>query len=292
MIDDRSPKNYGATLLLAIFAGFLGIHRFYVGKTGTGILYFFTGGLFIIGWVIDVFQVIFANFTDKAGRFIRPGNERVAMSDGKTPEKKKTPIWVWILVGLFGLAALGSVINPDDESSTTSPTETSAEDSASNSGATNDEEAPEVEPAPVEPEVPESFANVEELTSAIEAEFGLRTNMDLARDFEISVAEDGWLNVAYVMDENLTIGLTRTSAWFDTEDIFLLARKADFVKSLTVTAKLPLINNLGEELGPQDVFIAYFDEDVYSRINTDNIAGWKYEDAASSVFIHPALQSD
>jgi len=50
----------------------LGGHRFYAGKTGTGILWLFTLGLFMIGWIIDIFTVVFGNFTDKTGAFIRP----------------------------------------------------------------------------------------------------------------------------------------------------------------------------------------------------------------------------
>lgn len=42
--------------LLWIF-GFIGAHRFYYGKTYTGILYFFTLGLLGIGWVIDFFKI-------------------------------------------------------------------------------------------------------------------------------------------------------------------------------------------------------------------------------------------
>jgi len=36
----RSHKSYTATLLLTILLGWAGIHRFYVGKVGTGFLYF------------------------------------------------------------------------------------------------------------------------------------------------------------------------------------------------------------------------------------------------------------
>lgn len=72
MDNHKSIKNYYVTLVLVILLGGFGIHRIYVGKVGTGVLYFFTAGLFIIGWVIDIFTVVFGNFTDKTGRFIRP----------------------------------------------------------------------------------------------------------------------------------------------------------------------------------------------------------------------------
>ena len=72
MDDHKSIKNYYVTVVLVILLGGFGIHRIYVGKVGTGVLYFFTAGLFIIGWVIDIFTVVFGNFTDKTGRFIRP----------------------------------------------------------------------------------------------------------------------------------------------------------------------------------------------------------------------------
>jgi TM2 domain-containing membrane protein YozV len=37
--------------------GFLGMHRFYFGKPVTGTIWFFTGGLFLIGWIIDLFLI-------------------------------------------------------------------------------------------------------------------------------------------------------------------------------------------------------------------------------------------
>ena len=37
--------------------GFTGSHRFYYGKTFTGIIYYFTFGLFFIGWIIDLFLI-------------------------------------------------------------------------------------------------------------------------------------------------------------------------------------------------------------------------------------------
>lgn len=37
--------------------GFIGAHRFYFGKPLTGVLWFFTGGLFLIGWIVDLFLI-------------------------------------------------------------------------------------------------------------------------------------------------------------------------------------------------------------------------------------------
>ena len=72
MTSPTSSKNYAATLILAIVLGFFGAHRFYLGKVGTGFLYVFTAGLFGIGWIVDIFTVLFGNFTDKTGSFVRP----------------------------------------------------------------------------------------------------------------------------------------------------------------------------------------------------------------------------
>lgn len=37
--------------------GFLGAHRFFFGKPLTGILWFFTGGLLLVGWIVDLFLI-------------------------------------------------------------------------------------------------------------------------------------------------------------------------------------------------------------------------------------------
>jgi TM2 domain-containing membrane protein YozV len=46
-------KNYNVTWILLTFLGILGIHRFYLGKWPTGLLWFFTGGLFLLGYLYD-----------------------------------------------------------------------------------------------------------------------------------------------------------------------------------------------------------------------------------------------
>jgi hypothetical protein len=67
---DVPPKDWLTTLLLEIFLGGLGIHRFYVGKTGTGILFLLTGGIFGIGWIVDLIKIVTGKFQDKQGRYI------------------------------------------------------------------------------------------------------------------------------------------------------------------------------------------------------------------------------
>lgn len=66
----RSPKSNLAALLLCIFLGVWGVHRFYVGKIGTGLLFLFTFGLFGFGWVVDLVLIATGSFTDSAGLFL------------------------------------------------------------------------------------------------------------------------------------------------------------------------------------------------------------------------------
>lgn len=61
-------KKKWVAFFLCLFLGYFGIHRFYVGKAGTGILWLFSGGLFGLGWFIDLLMILFGGFRDKAGQ--------------------------------------------------------------------------------------------------------------------------------------------------------------------------------------------------------------------------------
>jgi len=66
----KSDKNKITALLLCIFLGGLGVHRFYVGKIGTGIVWLLTGGVFGIGWIVDIIMIAVDKFKDKQGNLL------------------------------------------------------------------------------------------------------------------------------------------------------------------------------------------------------------------------------
>jgi hypothetical protein len=65
-----TDNTWLVALLLCLFVGFLGIHRFYVGKSGTGFLQIITFGGFGIWVLIDLIMIVTGKFTNKEGKFI------------------------------------------------------------------------------------------------------------------------------------------------------------------------------------------------------------------------------
>lgn len=66
-----SPKSRLAALLLCFFLGEIGVHRFYVGKIGTGILWILTLGCLGIGTLVDFIMICVGSFKDKEGRIVK-----------------------------------------------------------------------------------------------------------------------------------------------------------------------------------------------------------------------------
>jgi TM2 domain-containing membrane protein YozV len=69
MTDSVSQKSRLVALLLCFFLGWLGAHRFYVGKIGTGVLMPLTfGGVFGIWIIVDLIFIACGIFRDKQDR--------------------------------------------------------------------------------------------------------------------------------------------------------------------------------------------------------------------------------
>jgi TM2 domain-containing membrane protein YozV len=67
MSTESSKKILPAFILCFLF-GVLGVHRFYVGKIGTGVLQILTGGGLGIWVLIDLIMIVVGSFTDKEGK--------------------------------------------------------------------------------------------------------------------------------------------------------------------------------------------------------------------------------
>ena len=68
--SEPSDKDFVITLLICVFLGGLGVHRFFVDKIGTGVLMLVTLGGLGLWWIIDIILIVTGSFEDSEGRVI------------------------------------------------------------------------------------------------------------------------------------------------------------------------------------------------------------------------------
>lgn len=72
--SSSGQKNWLVTLLLCIFLGYLGIHRFYTGHILIGVIQLLTGGGFGIWVLIDLILIATGQYRDANGQPLSRGN--------------------------------------------------------------------------------------------------------------------------------------------------------------------------------------------------------------------------
>ena len=71
IVPSLSEKGFVPTLLLCFFLGVMGVHRFYVGKVGTGLLQLLTLGGLGIWATVDFIMIAVGSFRDGDGNPIK-----------------------------------------------------------------------------------------------------------------------------------------------------------------------------------------------------------------------------
>ena len=70
-VTQASDKSKKVALILCLLLGMAGLHYFYVGRIGKGILFMCTGGLFCFGWIADIIKIATGGFKDNSGQYLR-----------------------------------------------------------------------------------------------------------------------------------------------------------------------------------------------------------------------------
>jgi TM2 domain-containing membrane protein YozV len=85
-LDFPSDKSRGVATALAGLLGVFGAHRFYVGKTGTGILMLCSVGGLGIWYLYDLILVVGGSFRDAQGRLVSRWDPEYTQREGISTE--------------------------------------------------------------------------------------------------------------------------------------------------------------------------------------------------------------
>jgi TM2 domain-containing membrane protein YozV len=85
-LDRPSDKSRGVATALAALLGFFGAHRFYVGKTGTGVLMLCSVGGLGIWYLYDLILVAGGSLRDAQGRLVSRWDPEYTQPDGISGE--------------------------------------------------------------------------------------------------------------------------------------------------------------------------------------------------------------
>ena len=100
-----SSKNRLSAMILAClgFLGIAGLHRLYVGKTLSGVIYAITGGVFLLGTIYDLYKLYCESFKDSDGFPLYSDASMKSNYHRRNPHKK-TGVIAWFFVCIWGLA--------------------------------------------------------------------------------------------------------------------------------------------------------------------------------------------
>ncbi len=70
-VSVTSDKSKRAAFWICLFFGAFGLHYFYVGRIGRGLIALFTVNFFGIGWILDILKIMNGKFKDNTGTYLR-----------------------------------------------------------------------------------------------------------------------------------------------------------------------------------------------------------------------------
>ncbi len=70
VVQEKSSRSKSVMLILWFFLGVFGVHHFYAGRVGMGVLYLCTAGLCGIGWVVDIILLLTNSYRDGDGKVV------------------------------------------------------------------------------------------------------------------------------------------------------------------------------------------------------------------------------